>query len=88
VMKRFMCRTFQFVQSSRGKWAISCRDELLANAVQGAVLLWRARNEDELGRVLEDDPFAMHGLIAQTDIQEWVPVFGPWPEIGGTRSSG
>jgi uncharacterized protein YciI len=55
---------------------------------KGAVLLWRARNEDELGRVLEDDPFAMHGLIAQTDIQEWVPVFGPWPEIGGNRSSG
>jgi hypothetical protein len=41
VIKRFMCRTFQFVQSSRGEWVISCSDEHLANVVPAASALDR-----------------------------------------------
>ena len=29
-------------------------------------------------RLLDADPFAREGLVAERDVREWTPVFGPW----------
>ena len=43
-----------------------------------ALLLWRAEDIEALAGLLDQDPFAVAGLIDERTIQQWNPVFGPW----------
>lgn len=44
----------------------------------GALLLVRADDAAACERVLDADPFALSGLVAQRAVRPWTPVFGPW----------
>lgn len=44
----------------------------------GALLLLRAESVAEAEQVLDGDPFALSGLIAERSLRSWDPVFGPW----------
>lgn len=44
----------------------------------GALLLVRADDAAAAARVLDDDPFAVAGLVAERRVRAWDPVFGPW----------
>jgi uncharacterized protein YciI len=44
----------------------------------GALLLVRAESPDAVEAVLDEDPFATSGLIADRTMRPWTPVFGPW----------
>lgn len=44
----------------------------------GALLLVRAASAEEVGRILDADPFAVEGLVAGRAIRPWQPVLGPW----------
>jgi len=44
----------------------------------GALLVLRAQDEQEVGAVLAQDPFAREGLVAQTEVRGWNLILGPW----------
>lgn len=44
----------------------------------GALLLWESDDEASLRELIPADPFAVVGVIRQTDVYEWTPVFGPF----------
>ena len=46
--------------------------------VPNALLIFRANSLEELGQLLDNDPFDVAGFIAERTITEWNPVFGPW----------
>ena len=43
-----------------------------------ALLIWRSESIETLAGLVDQDPFAVAGLIEERSIQEWNPVFGPW----------
>ncbi len=47
----------------------------------GALLIVQADSEDAALQALVDDPFNSAGLIVQTTVALWKPVFGPWSEL-------
>lgn len=47
----------------------------------GALLIVQADSEDAALQILVDDPFNTGGLIVQTTVALWKPVFGPWSEL-------
>jgi len=44
----------------------------------GALLVFRADDEDALDALLAADPFAREGLVARTEVRAWDVVIGPW----------
>lgn len=42
----------------------------------GALLIFEAPDADELGTLLEADPFAREGLVARTDVRAWTIAVG------------
>ena len=44
----------------------------------GALLVFGTADRAQLDTVLAADPFALEGLIAETDVREWDVVLGPW----------
>ncbi|YAL83042.1 YciI family protein [Dermacoccaceae bacterium W4C1] len=46
----------------------------------GALLLFSADDEAEVARILDADPFEIHGLIAQRRVRHYVPVTGALAE--------
>jgi uncharacterized protein YciI len=44
----------------------------------GALLVFGTTDRAELDAILAADPFAIEGVIAQTDVREWDVVLGPW----------
>lgn len=44
----------------------------------GALLVVRADSPDHAAAVLDADPFALSGLVADRSVRPWQPVFGPW----------
>lgn len=44
----------------------------------GAMLVYEAADRDELQRLLDADPYAEAGVVAETTIREWNPVTGSW----------
>ena len=44
----------------------------------GGLLLMQAGDRDEIERLLTGDPYASLGVIEETAIREWTPVFGPF----------
>ena len=46
----------------------------------GGLLLMRAENREEIGRLLTTDPYASIGVIDETSIREWTPVFRPFSQ--------
>lgn len=45
---------------------------------RGAMLVYEAADRDELQRILDDDPYAQAGVLAETTVREWNPVTGSW----------
>ncbi|HEY3437312.1 MAG TPA: YciI family protein [Actinotalea sp.] len=45
---------------------------------EGALLLLSADSTEAVQAVLDEDPFAHAGLVAERSIRPWSPVFGPW----------
>lgn len=43
----------------------------------GALLIFRAEDEQEVATILDADPFAVEGLVAERVIREFNPVLGP-----------
>lgn len=52
--------------------------EGLGEQPDGALLLFRADDVDHLLRLLDEDPFRLHGIVAARTVRPWLPVFGPW----------
>lgn len=52
--------------------------EGLSDQADGALLLVRADDADDVTRLLDEDPFHLHGVVAARTIRPWLPVFGPW----------
>lgn len=55
-----------------------------ADEPAGALLLFRAGSKDEVLALTEKDPFRVEGLVARTDVAEWLPVLGPLAYTFGT----
>ncbi|MFL1376005.1 YciI family protein [Nocardiopsis protaetiae] len=51
-----------------------------AQDAPGALLLFRAGSAEEVGALVEKDPFVLAGVVADTQIREWVAVLGPLAE--------
>ena len=49
-----------------------------AGEMQGALLILEAASADKVAAILDADPFAVNGLVADRAITEWTVVFGPW----------
>ncbi|WP_309130178.1 YciI family protein [Brevibacterium sp.] len=43
----------------------------------GGLLIMQAADKQEITRLLADDPYASIGVIAETSVRGWTPVFGP-----------
>ncbi len=43
----------------------------------GGVLVYYIADEDELIRLIENDPFSRNNVIARYDAWEWSPLIGP-----------
>ena len=43
----------------------------------GALLLFSAESRSQVEALIRDDPFTVHGVIAETGTAEWEPVIGP-----------
>ncbi|MEN9713641.1 MAG: hypothetical protein RLZZ164_305 [Actinomycetota bacterium] len=46
-----------------------------------ALLIWNAEDIESLAGLLDQEPFAVAGLIEERTIQQWNPVFGPWSSL-------
>lgn len=46
----------------------------------GALLVLDASSAAEVERVLDADPFAREGLVAQRTVRPWSPVIGDWAD--------
>lgn len=44
----------------------------------GALVVVRADNEDEVRRLVEDDPFRVNGVLEDYRVTEWEPIIGRW----------
>lgn len=44
----------------------------------GGLLILRGADKDEIATLLTQDPYADAGVIADTTIRAWNPVFGPF----------
>lgn len=49
-----------------------------AGDMQGALLILEADSDEKVAAILDSDPFAVNGLVADRAITEWTVVFGPW----------
>jgi uncharacterized protein YciI len=49
---------------------------VLGGEHDGALLIWEAETAEELGALLDHDPFFEVGALAQRDIRTWNIVFG------------
>jgi uncharacterized protein YciI len=48
----------------------------------GASLIFEAQSADEVGRLLDEDPYQLEGFIGARRIVGWTPVLGRWVEAG------
>ena len=46
--------------------------------MHGALLIVEADSAEKVAAILDTDPFAVNGLVADRAITEWTVVFGPW----------
>ena len=46
--------------------------------MHGALLIIQADSAEKVAAILDADPFAVNGLVADRAITEWTVVFGPW----------
>jgi uncharacterized protein YciI len=49
-----------------------------SDGAPGALLVFEAADRDALAVLLDDDPFALAGVIADVDVRAWTLVLGPW----------
>lgn len=49
---------------------------LLGTSPATALLVFKAADEEEVRRLLADDPFQKLGQVARADVTEWNPVIG------------
>ncbi|NMH99539.1 YciI family protein [Pseudonocardia acidicola] len=43
----------------------------------GGLLIYDVADEDELAKWIDEDPFSVHGVIAESRSWPWTPVVGP-----------
>ncbi|CAL9420013.1 hypothetical protein SUDANB121_01850 [Nocardiopsis dassonvillei] len=43
----------------------------------GALLLFRAGSAEEVRSLVEKDPFVLAGVVADSQVREWIAVLGP-----------
>jgi uncharacterized protein len=43
----------------------------------GALLMVRAGSKDDIRALVADDPFSVHGVVAEAEMIEWEPLIGP-----------
>jgi len=49
----------------------------------GGLVLWQAENEAELTELIDRDPYALEGVVAERTVREFKPVLGTWvPPVG------
>jgi uncharacterized protein YciI len=44
----------------------------------GALVVVSAESKEEVRRVVEDDPFRVHGVLKDYRVTEWEPIIGRW----------
>lgn len=44
---------------------------------RGGLLLFRADDRADIQAIVDRDPFMTQGVVATSDIREWVPLLGP-----------
>jgi uncharacterized protein YciI len=49
----------------------------------GGLLIMGGQSADEVGRILEDDPYFRVGVIAERTVRAWGPILGPWAPTAG-----
>ena len=42
----------------------------------GALIVYQARDVDEARKLLDNDPYAVEGVVADAELHEWQPVVG------------
>ncbi|NKS54191.1 hypothetical protein GS500_14715 [Rhodococcus hoagii] len=45
-------------------------------AIRTAALLFQCEDEDSLHRILDSDPYLVHGQVSNMTCQAWDPIFG------------
>lgn len=46
----------------------------------GALLIFQSDSIEELGHLLDQDPYEVAGLLAERNITQWNPIFGPFSQ--------
>jgi len=48
----------------------------------GAMIVYQARDADEARKLLDNDPYAAEGVVADAELHEWQPVVGDASVLG------
>ena len=48
-----------------------------ADEARGGLLIFRTIDRAAVQAIVDMDPFVTHGVVATSDIREWVPLLGP-----------
>lgn len=67
-----------FLSTLLDQGALLASGPLADDGAPGALLIMAAASAGEVGALLDDDPFAVEGLIKARVVRQWTPVFGPW----------
>lgn len=51
---------------------------------RGGLLVFRADDRAAIQAIVDTDPFITEGVVATSDIREWVPLLGPATEALGS----
>jgi uncharacterized protein YciI len=49
----------------------------------GGLLIMGGESAEEVGRILDDDPYFRVGVIADRTVRAWGPIIGPWTPASG-----
>ncbi|EHR63828.1 hypothetical protein SaccyDRAFT_5033 [Saccharomonospora cyanea NA-134] len=44
----------------------------------GGMVIYQARDREELQRIIDADPYHLEGAIAERTVREFIPVLGAW----------
>lgn len=69
---------FQFFRDLESDGSLLASGQLLDDAFGEGLLIVEAPDRDRASAILDEDPFARAGLIAQRVISAWHPTVGAW----------
>ncbi|MBN9746297.1 MULTISPECIES: YciI family protein [Amycolatopsis] len=44
----------------------------------GGLVLWQAEDEAALAELIDNDPYALEGVVAERSVREFKPLLGDW----------